>query len=401
MRCSFLFLTFAFLFADEVVVFLQTESDVKPLYLQMQHPLRQVLSKDLALGGYVSVMPERKLPEKDVLQKGYWRREKVPFIVEVKLLQDKFHASVLNMEKGTIKNYPPFTPSKSMIHRLSDQIYKDLFGIDGVASKKLLFSKKKGKHSEIYVSDYNGENLEPLTFENHYCVTPCFEPFGKNEKEQGSFLFVSYKLGQSKIFKGSLQTKKVELAFDFRGSQVLPAISKDGSKIAFISDAAGRPDLFIYSNGVIKQLYTAPRSTQASPTFDPTGTRLAFVSDKDGSPRIYKIDIANPKKSIQMLTKKNRENTSPCWSSDGKKIAYSAKVEGVRQIWCYDFESGEEFPLTTGPGNKENPCWAPNSMHLVYNIEDGQEGQIYLINLKQKIPLKLIEGRFPSWENRK
>jgi len=60
--------------------------------------------------------------------------------------------------------------------------------------------------------------------------------------------------------------------------------------------------------------------------------------------------------------------------------------------------------LTNGPGNKENPAWAPNSFHLVYNTTDSADSELYLINLKQAEPIKISSGpgekRFPSWEPR-
>jgi len=85
-----------------------------------------------------------------------------------------------------------------------------------------------------------------------------------------------------------------------------------------------------------------------------------------------------------------------------KKIAYSAKVDGVRQIWMYDIEKDEEIQLTTGPEHKENPSWAPNSFHLVYNTEGEDSCELYQLNLVQQSPVLISKGsgqkRFASWE---
>jgi TolB protein len=70
----------------------------------------------------------------------------------------------------------------------------------------------------------------------------------------------------------------------------------------------------------------------------------------------------------------------------------------------YDYLTGIERQLTEGPGNKENPSWAPNSLHLVYNTSDAKASELYLINLKQARASKISSGpgekRFPSWEPR-
>jgi TolB protein len=102
-----------------------------------------------------------------------------------------------------------------------------------------------------------------------------------------------------------------------------------------------------------------------------------------------------------LITKKSRESSCPTWSPDGTKLAYSAKTDGIRQIWTYDFTTGEESQLTFGPGNKENPCWANNSMHLVFNSTDGNSSDLYVVNLNQPEAIKITKGQgknhYPTW----
>ena len=156
--------------------------------------------------------------------------------------------------------------------------------------------------------------------------------------------------------------------------------------------------------GKARQIYSSPHATQASPAFSPDEKKIAFVSDKDGPPRIYVLDLPNSKDTNrpkpQLITLKNRENTSPAWSPDGKKIAYSAKIDNVRQIWIYDFATQEEKQLTTGPENKENAAWAPDSLHLIYNTESATGSDLYFIHLLQPEPIQIAKGRFASWETR-
>jgi TolB protein len=224
------------------------------------------------------------------------------------------------------------------------------------------------------------------------------------------FLYVTYKTGQPKIYISSVDAPKGLKAVDIRGNQLLPAISKKRDMLAFVCDASGRADLFIQpiepqsgKMGKPVQLFSYPRSTQASPTFSPDGSKLAFVSDKDGSTRIYTIPtIRAEKRSVaQLITKKNRENSCPSWSPDGTKLAYSAKTDGIRQIWIYDFSSGEEYQLTVGSGNKENPCWAQNSQHLIFNSTDADSSDLYVVNLNQPEAIRITKGpgkkHYPTW----
>ncbi len=421
------FLLFPFLLiGQELEVHLATRSLLKPIYLSSFgsdfEEWRRILEFDLNANGFCSVVQKRNDLEEmlhfpDVranFNLAAWRKEKIRFCLVACVSQNQLELTAFNIEQGTSKKYSPILLERKAIHRFADALQKDLFGKEGIASLRLIYTQRtkngteKGHEwlSEIWISDSDGANARQITSENSYCLSPYFLPNRTDE-----FFYVSEKSGQSKIYRASLSNPKGQLMVDLRGNQALPSLSKKGTQIAFITDAAGRPDLFIQNLdekgcaiGKARQLFSSPRATQATPTYSPEGKQIAFVSDKDGPPRIYAIDIGAESPRPRLLTKKNRENTSPAWSPDGTKLAYSAKVDGVRQIWVYDFLTEEETPLTTGSGIKENPSWAPDSFHLVYNTENEEGCELYLIHLNGGEPIQITKGpgqkRFASWELR-
>jgi TolB protein len=440
-----LFASFTLQAQQELEVRLETKVQLKPIYVSRLHvpteqtewrhseELRSVFVFDLANNGFSSVVPERDAAEQKIIwpdPKGrfdlaFWKREQIPLVIAVEATHEKFSAVVFNIEKGSSKRYPDIALSgkpesdRPAIHRLADAIQKDLFGVTGVASMRIVFSERMKNaessgpewYSDIWTSDWDGGNARRLTSAKGYCMSPGFMP----PASSNSYYYVATDRGQSKIYRASFNDLKSEVWVNLRGNQMLPSIAKNGSQIAFITDAAGRPDLFIQSidsNGRLvdkpRQIFSAPNATQASPTFSPDGKKIAFVSDKEGSPRIYVLEIREPRETRRpepkIISRKNRENTSPAWSPDGKKLAYSARSDGVRQIWIYDFETTEEWPLTSGPENKENPSWASDSLHLIYNTETHDVSELYVINLHQQEPVRVNLGfgqkRFASWEMR-
>lgn len=197
----------------------------------------------------------------------------------------------------------------------------------------------------------------------------------------------------------------------------MPAISPQGDCIAFVSDITGNPDLFLQpfdkTKGAVgkpRQIFAAAHATQGSPTFSPDGKQIAFVSNKDGSPKIYIMDLPPEGLSLKqvrpkLLSRKNTENSAPSWSPDGTKIAYCARsAGGERQIWVYDLLSQKERAVTEGPGHKENPSWAPNSLHLVFNSSESGKAELFLLPPHHRRPTPLPsppgEKLFPSWEGR-
>ncbi|MGH2612993.1 MAG: Tol-Pal system protein TolB, partial [Rhabdochlamydiaceae bacterium] len=332
---------------EEIRIYLSTASPLQSLYLgKLQcsdHSIEEnylsqlysILAFDLNYNGATRVLAgqvdrEEALktnPFKEALWKGWG----VAHVIKGEVQSKAIIISCYSTQMGTLKKFPPMLLNGSLakdrknLHRLSDAIFKILFGKEGVASTKLIYSLKQRKGdrfvSEIWCCDWDGANARELTHDNNLCVTPVFLPPSAHYSND-RFLYASFKQGKSKIFIGSLSQGSGKRLIDLGGNQLLPAISPKRDKIAFICDASGRADLFMQEFnpetgevGKPVQLFSYPRSTQASPTFSPDGSKIAFVSDKDGAPRIYTLPAVHHEKRVNptLLTKRNIENSCPSW----------------------------------------------------------------------------------------
>jgi TolB protein len=343
----------------------------------------------------------------------------IDYLCRTSVVNERFRVECFVLATGRLRTLEsqPLTgkleQDRRLVHQCSDSLHEALFGEKGITCHKILFTKsgEEGK-AEVWEADYDCANAHPITNENALCVTPTYLPIKSGKSKP--YFFVSYALGQPKIFLSSTLSPKKERLTLLRGNQLMPTLSPKGDLVAFISDVTGNPDLFIQpfspEEGPIgqpRQIFTAPKATQGCPAFHPDGKRIAFVSNKEGTPRVYLMNVppeGTPLEQInpKLISKKNRSNTSPAWSPDGAKLAFSAMTKGVRQIWIYDFLTGEEWQLTEGNRHKENPAWAPSGRHLLFNTVEGTQADLYLICLDAKKALKLSSGlgerRFPSWE---
>ncbi len=445
-------LCFNFVLAEAIeepfVVKLATESSLTPLYLlpisqeasdlqeSYAQQLEKILAFDLSHNGSTTVA--KRTSDSNQIGQGaafnqlgstsVWKERHIFYVIKPQIQNRSIRTILLDVQEQSLKTIDsiPLTgdlgEDRRQIHRLADVIYKALFGKDGIASTRILYTIKTQNSSdsskwisEVWEADYDGGNPHQLTQERSTCVTPVYLP-PKPGFATGGFLYVSYQLGQPKIYLSSIKDGKKRRLTSIRGNQLMPAISQQRDKVAFICDITGNPDLFLQpfspEKGAIgkpQQIFSARQATQGSPTFSPDGMRVAFVSDKDGSPKIYVIQIPAPGtdiKNIQatLISKTNRENTAPSWSPDGTKLAYCARGKGDRQIWVYDFNTNQETQITQGSGHKENPSWAPNNLHLVFNSSTPKSSELFIINLNQAEATQITFGpgekRFPNWEPR-
>src|SRR5437016_2002211 len=150
-----------------------------------------------------------------------------------------------------------------------------------------------------------------------------------------------------------------------------PALSPDGSRVVYFSDAGLFPiDMYLANaeNGhTIRKLVSSTRDPHLesmqfinSAGAWSTDGRFAFGAIVTGRPalRIVKGDDGDLIKEIKFPSL--GEIFNPTWSPDGKQIAFSAQVGGVTDLFTYDLASGELQRLTDDPYADLEPAWSPD-----------------------------------------
>jgi Tol biopolymer transport system component len=123
-----------------------------------------------------------------------------------------------------------------------------------------------------------------------------------------------------------------------------PAISPDGTRIAFVSGGAIWE---VPATGGAAHLMVADKGADSRPLFSPQGDRLAFVSDATGDGDIYVLDIASGK--LSRVTYADGRDELSGWSHDGRWIYFSSgrdNVGGFNAVYRVRATGGTPMPVS-------------------------------------------------------
>ena len=113
---------------------------------------------------------------------------------------------------------------------------------------------------------------------------------------------------------------------DPRPSLSQPALSPDGTEIAFVSGG----DIWTApaSGGTARLLVSNP-ATESRPLYSPDGSKLAFQSTRDGPNNIYILTLATGQ--VTRLTFADAGEALDGWSADGKWIYFTSSKNDVQR----------------------------------------------------------------------
>ncbi len=110
----------------------------------------------------------------------------------------------------------------------------------------------------------------------------------------------------------------------------------------------------------------------SAPTVSPGGGSLAYVTTRASLEEnkmrsaIHLIDLRTGED--RPLTPGPGSHSSPAWSPDGKDLAFiSDRGEDGSQVWVLPTDGGEARQVTRGKGGAGNPVWSPDGTRLAFS----------------------------------
>lgn len=157
-----------------------------------------------------------------------------------------------------------------------------------------------------------------------------------------------------------------------------PAISPDGSQMAFISYRDGDYGIYlsdIEKKGEPRKLVSSQRTLNFEElnvltpgiSWNPKGDKIAITAKAGGEDALFIVNARNG--SFERYTNSMRSMTSAVWSPDGNSIAVIATVNEKCDLYLFSLKEKKFKALTNDVFTDAAPSWAANSAS-VYFISD-------------------------------
>lgn len=227
-----------------------------------------------------------------------------------------------------------------------------------IGAGKIAFKSQNGGYGpgEIYVADFDGFGAQTVTSDKAIVAKPAWVP------GRMALFYTSYARGNPDIFYHSLSSGQRRVVAGYSGMNTSASVSPDGSKIAMVISKSGSPNIWVSNADGTGLKKITSGLEDSSPCWSPDGKWICFATKAKERRRLAKVP-AGGGEVVYLDTRGVSNPTEPDWSPDGRWIAFTRQA-GDFDI-CVMPADGSLPPTVLVSG--QNPSWAPNSRTLVFN----------------------------------
>jgi TolB protein len=383
----------------------------------------QTLFNDMDFTDLFAMLPEKELQKSGGIALGTfnfnaYRAQGVEFLIKSALRVNskknlEAEVRLYDVARGTqiLGRIYPFVsasanPARELAHFTGNDIIKTLTGEEGIFRTRLIMSCGS-KRKEIFIMDFDGENIKQLTNDGNFALSPTWAPDGRR------IAFTSYR----PPVKGAMLNPNLyiyDLAKNARSVLTAAKGINSGAdfhpreeKIAYTFSQNGKPEIYILDLGSkVRKPFTRTQFFSVEPDWSPDGLKLAYSSSLTGRPHLYVANADGSGAAVQ-LTKVGVYNSSPKWNPRGDRLAFSGQENMANNfnIFLIDPNGSNLVRITDGTHSSENPVFSPDGRHIAFSSNREGKYRIYVMtaqgtNIRPLSPTRLGDCKQPSWSPR-
>ena len=215
--------------------------------------------------------------------------------------------------------------------------------------QRLALVSKQGGRDVIHLLDARKARvLEELHPDLEAISSPAFSPDGTK------LVFAGQKQGEQDLYLWTIGKGSLQKLTSGKAAEDRPVFSPSGRYIAYESDAESqvkdsfqrsKKDVFLWDlvEGSNRRI-TNSRWSSGSPTFGPSDSLLVFVSNRTGIDNLYMTEVFGD--SVWNLTNLLSGTSSPSWSRDGKRLAFTLFEQGGFDVYLLRDPLAKRIPDT-------------------------------------------------------
>ncbi|HQU71495.1 MAG TPA: peptidase MA family metallohydrolase, partial [Calditrichia bacterium] len=172
----------------------------------------------------------------------------------------------------------------------------------------------------------------------------------------------------------------------FHRVNIVPSLSPDGNRIAFIANKGFQDELMLLtrnadgsyrSESLLKagsgRQFEALRFFDTGLGWSPDGKQLALVSKSGANDAIDILDVDSKKVVKNYVFEEFGSMLSPTFSPDGQQLAFVGILGGISDLYVLNLETGQKRRLTADKYTELHPQWSPVDERILFVTDRGPD----------------------------
>jgi dipeptidyl aminopeptidase/acylaminoacyl peptidase len=166
------------------------------------------------------------------------------------------------------------------------------------------------------------------------------------------------------------------------------AFSPDGRTLAILSDEPGQFALYLLSMETgQKTLLLDIHRPIWDMRWSPDGKWIAAEAEMQASDRgIFLVEVGKGTHKQIEFNGTGLNAQHPAWSPDSKILAFSAQLDEWYDIGIYEIEAGQTRWLAQSAGDDTSPCWSPDGKKICWLHAEGAANCLHVY--EDALPIK-------------